>query len=76
MKKKFKYLKEFEIKIKKPITGIELIDPMDSFGAKAFVVKAMVEISKVQNYGKAGMDRQAGKMTDIPRFEIQKFNRR
>ena len=51
MKEKFKYPKEFEIKMK-PISGIEMIDPMDSFGVKEFVVKAMVEISVKQNYGK------------------------
>ena len=76
MKKKFKYLKEFDIKVNKPISGIDLIDPMDSFGAKDFVVKAMVEISKVQNFNKDPTDREASKMVVVPRFEIEKFNRK
>jgi hypothetical protein len=76
MKKKFKYLKEFDIKIAGTISGIGLIDQKDSFGAKDYVVKAMVEVSKVQNFGKEPNDREAAKMAAPPRFEIEKFNRK
>jgi hypothetical protein len=76
MKKRFKYVKEFDIKVAKPISGIDLIDPMDSFGAKDFVTKAMVEISKVQNYGKDPTKREADQMIVVPRFEIEKFSRK
>jgi hypothetical protein len=75
MKKKFKYPKEFDIKAMKPISGIDMIDPMDSFGVKAYIVKAMVEISKVQNFGKDPTERDAAKTTDVPRIQIEKFNR-
>lgn len=77
MKPKFKYVYEIDnSKINKPITGIDLIGDMDSFGAKARIVEGMVEISKVQNYGKEPTDREAAKMATTPRFEIEKFNRK
>ena len=75
MKSKFKYLKEFDIKAKKPIAGIDLIEPMDSFGAKAFVVDAMVGISKAQPFGKDPTTRDANKIVYPPRFEVEKFSR-
>lgn len=75
LKIKFKYTKEFDTgKGMKPILGIDLIDPMDSFGAREFVVAAMVEIVKAQAWGKDPTDREAGKMLYTPRFEIEKFN--
>lgn len=76
MKKKYKYLKEFDIKAAKPIAGIDLIDPMDSFGAKKFVVDAMVGISKAQPFNKDPMDRDAGKMVNVPRFWVEGFTAR
>jgi hypothetical protein len=33
----------------------------------------MVEISKVQNFGKDPTDREANKMTTVPRFAIEQF---
>jgi hypothetical protein len=75
MKKKFKYPKEFDIKAMKPISGIDMIDQNDSFGVKAYIVKAMVEISKVQNFGKDPTERDAAKTTEVPRIAIEKFNR-
>ena len=76
MKKRYKYLKEFDIKAQKLIHGSDMIDPKDSFGVLAYVVNAMVEISKVQPGGKAPNDRDAAKMAGPPRFEIEKFNKR
>jgi len=78
MRKNFKYMREMDnSKQAKAISGIDLIDPMDSFGTKADIVKAMVEISKdKQNFGKDATDREANKMTFAPRFEAEKFGRR
>jgi hypothetical protein len=72
MKKNFKYLREIDTKTS-PVTGIGMIDPMDSFGARSKIVEAMVEISKVQNFGKDATDREANKMTVVPRFNIEGF---
>jgi hypothetical protein len=72
MKRNFKYLREIDTKTS-PVSGIGMIDPSDSFGAKAKVVEAMVEISKVQNFGKDPTDREANKMTTVPRFAIEQF---
>jgi hypothetical protein len=76
MKTKFKYLKEFDVKAKKPVAGIDLIEPMDSFGAKAFVVDAMVGISKAQPFGKDPTTRDASKMVYPPRFPVEQFSRK
>ncbi|HEX3149950.1 MAG TPA: hypothetical protein VHR66_17870, partial [Gemmataceae bacterium] len=78
MRKNFKYMREMDnSKQAKAISGIDLIDPMDSFGTKADIVKAMVEISRdKQNFGKDATDREANKMTFTPRFEAEKFGRR
>src|SRR5262249_33645822 len=75
MKKNFKYPREFDLK-DKPISGIAMIDPMDSFGVQKEVVRSMVEISKVQNFNKDSLDREANKMTMVPRFRVENFNRR
>jgi len=76
MRKDFKYLREVDLK-GKAISGIGMIDPMDSFGAKKVIQEAMVEISKdKQNFGKDPTDRQAAKMTATPRFMIESFNRK
>ena len=77
MKPKFKYVFEVDnSKINKTITGIDLIGETDSFGVKSKIVDGMVEISKVQNYGKGPTDREASKMATVPRFQIEKFNKR
>jgi len=78
LRKNFKYLREIDnSKQAKTISGIDLIDPMDSFGAKADIVKAMVEISKdKQNFGKDSTDREANKMTNPPRFKAEVYGRR
>ncbi len=77
MKPKFKYVFEVDnSKINKTISGIDLIGETDSFGVKSKIVDGMVEISKVQNYGKDPTDREASKMATIPRFAIEKFNKR
>jgi len=78
MRKNFKYLREIDnSKQAKAISGIDLIDPMDSFGTKVDIVKAMVEISRdKQNFGKDATDREANKMTYTPRFEAEKWGRR
>jgi hypothetical protein len=74
MKRNFKYLREIDTKTS-PVTGIGMVDPMDSFGAKSKLVEAMVEISKVQNFGKDATDRQANKMTNVTRFAVEMFYR-
>jgi hypothetical protein len=78
LKTNFKYVRELDnSKAAKAITGIDLIDPMDSFGAKAETVKAMVEISKdKQNFGKDSTDREANKMTTVPRFPADRMGSR
>jgi hypothetical protein len=75
MKRDFKYLREVDVKGKE-INGISMIDTNDSFGARDLILKAMVEISKVQPFNKDPTDRDAAKMTNIPRFMIERFNRK
>jgi hypothetical protein len=78
LKTNFKYVRELDnSKAAKAVTGIDLIDPMDSFGAKAEVVRSMVEISKdKQNFGKDSIDREANKMTVVPRFPAERMGSR
>lgn len=73
MKAKFKYLKELEFKAN--ASGIGMIDPMDSFKVKEYVVTAMVEISKKQPFGKEPTDREAAKILTAPRFAAEMFNK-
>jgi len=75
MKKNFKYLREIDVK-DKPITGIGMIDSMDSFAVRKTMVDDMVGISKAQPFGKDSTDREANKMLTIPRFQVEGFNRR
>jgi hypothetical protein len=73
MKRNFKYLREVDTKTS-PVSGIAMIDPMNSFGAKDLVRDAMVEISKdKQNFGKDPTEREANKMTTVPRFAVEAF---
>ena len=75
LKAMYKYPKEFDIKAMKQISGIDLIDPTDSFKVKAYVIEAMVEISKKHPIGKVPTDREASKMLRAPRFPVDKFTR-
>jgi hypothetical protein len=74
----FKYPREIDnSKMASSVGGISLIDPMDSFGAKADIVKVMVEVSKDrQNFGKDPTDREANKMLFVPRFPAENLGRR
>jgi hypothetical protein len=74
MKRNFKYLREIDTKTS-PVTGLGMLDPMDSFGARAKIVEAMQEISKVQNFGKDATDREANKTTNVPRYQVEMFYR-
>ncbi|MBO0699723.1 MAG: hypothetical protein J2P46_15105 [Zavarzinella sp.] len=74
MKRNFKYLREIDTKTS-PVTGLAMLDDMDSFGARANIVEAMVEISKRQNFGKDATDREANKTTNIPRYQVEMFYR-
>jgi hypothetical protein len=75
MKKNFKYLREIDVK-DKPISGIGMIDTMDSFAVRKTIVDDMVGISKAQPFNKDSTDREANKMLTIPRFQVEGFNRR
>jgi hypothetical protein len=75
MKKNFKYLREIDVK-DKPISGIGMIDTMDSFAVRKTIMDDMVGISKAQPFNKDSTDRQANKMLTIPRFQVEGFNRR
>jgi hypothetical protein len=76
MKRRFKYLKEFESKAAATLTGISLIDPMDSLGVKKYIEDALVGISKSQPFNKDPTERDASKMLNIPRFPIEAFTLR
>jgi hypothetical protein len=74
MKRNLKYLREVDTKTS-PVSGIGMIDPKDSFGAKETIRDAMVEISRQQNFGNVATVRGADKMTPIPRFAIEMIPR-
>jgi hypothetical protein len=78
LRKNFKYLREIDnSKPNKVIAGIDLVDPMDSFGAKAEIVKVMVEVAKdKQNFNKDATDRDANKVTYVPRFQAEALGKR
>jgi hypothetical protein len=77
LKKNYKYLREVDnSKLNKAVSGIDLIDPMDSFGAQKTIVDSMVGISKVLPGGKDKTDREANKMIIIPRFPAEQLGRR
>ena len=72
LKRDYKYLREVDnSKQNKPISGIDLIDPMDSFGVQKLIVDNMIGISKVQPIGKDRTERDANKMTYPPRFNVE-----
>lgn len=73
MKRKYKYLKEFESRAAATVTGISLIDPMDSLGVKKYIEEALVGISKAQPFNKDPTERDASKMLNIPRFPVETF---
>ena len=75
MKDNFKYLREIDTK-DKPISGIGMLDTMDSFKLKDVIVDTMVGVSKAQPFGRDATDRQANKMTIVPRFQVEGYVRR
>ena len=77
LKNNYKYLREMDnSKAGGTLSGIGLIDPMDTFGAKKTIVETMVGVSKVHPSGKDKLEREANKMTYTPRFEVEKLGRR
>jgi len=77
LKRSYKYLREIDnSKQMKAVTGIDLIDPMDSFGVQKTIIDSMVGISKVLPGNKDPLDREANKMTIIPRFPADRLGRR
>ena len=78
MKTRFKYMKEIDnSKQAKAVSGIDLIGTDDPFGAKEYIIKAMVDISKdKQDFGKEPTDREASKITTVPRFSLEAYKPR
>lgn len=77
LKKNFKYLREIDnSKQAKPISGIDLIDPMDSFGVQKTIVDSMVGVSKALPTNKDRIERDANKMASTPRFRADTIGRR
>jgi len=77
LKKNYKYLREIDnSKATKLVTGIDLIDPMDSYGVQKTVVDTMIGVSKALPGNKDPLDREANKMTVIPRFRALELGRR
>lgn len=76
LKRNYKYLREMDnSKAGGTLSGIGLIDPMDSFGAKKDIETVMTEVSKVLPGGKDKVDREANKMNIVPRFPVEQFRR-
>ncbi len=75
MKKKFKYLKEFDNSAAaKATTGMGLIPEGDTFGVQAYILTAMSDISKdKQDFGKEPTKRNADNLQIPPRFELTKY---
>lgn len=72
LKKDYKYLREVDnSKVAKPVSGIDLIGPGDAFGAQKLIIEALPGISKALPGGKDTTDRQANKMTVVPRFPAE-----
>jgi hypothetical protein len=71
MKTNFKYL----IEVDAPVTAIGMVDAMNTFKVPELVQTALVEISKKQNFGKDVIDREANKMSYVPRFALEHFAR-
>jgi hypothetical protein len=77
LKNNYKYLREMDnSKAGGTLSGIGLVDPMDTFGAKKTIVETMVGVSKVHPSGKDKLDREANKMTYTPRFDAETLGRR
>jgi hypothetical protein len=77
LKKNYKYLREIDnSKLAGAVSGIGLIDPMDSFGAKSNIQEAMVGVSKALPTNKETLERDANKMTVYPRFPAEALGRR
>jgi hypothetical protein len=74
MKTNFKYLIEVDTGTT-PVTGIGMVDSMNTFKVPDQIQAAMVGISKVQNFGKDTTDRDAIKMSYVPRFYLENFAR-
>jgi len=74
LKEKNKYPKEFDLKAKKPISGIDMIDPTDSAKVREYVVFAMEAIRKKQGQ-RAPTTREAKNSKTTPRFPAEKFLR-
>ena len=76
LKQNYKYLREMDnSKATKSVSGIDLIDPKDSYGTQADIVKAMTEVSKVLPGNKDKTEREANKMTVVPRFNPDLWRR-
>jgi hypothetical protein len=77
MKRNYKYMREIDnSKQAKVVTGIDLIDPMDSFGVQKLIQEAMVGISVKLPTGKDRTERDANKMTYAPRFNVEALSSR
>jgi hypothetical protein len=77
MKKNYKYVREIDnSKQAKVVTGIDLIDPMDTFGVQKLIQDNMVGISVKLPTGKDRTERDANKMTYAPRFNADALGRR
>jgi hypothetical protein len=77
LKKNYKYLREIDnSKAAKLVGGIDLIDPMDTYGVQKLVVDTMIGVSKALPGNKEPLDREANKMTIIPRFPADRLGRR
>jgi len=75
MKSNYKYLREIDVNDLR-VTGIDIIGQADPFKVRDKVVENMVGISKAQPFGKDATDRQANKMLNVPRFQIEAFRGR
>lgn len=76
LRKKYKYLKEIDIKAAAAVSGISMIDPMDTQGIKKIIEETLVGISKVQPFGKDPTEREAAKMLNVPRYSVEQFTLR
>jgi hypothetical protein len=77
LRKNYKYLKKIDnAKAAKSVSGIDLIDPMDTYGVQKMITDTMVGVSKALPGGKDKTDREANKMTVIPRFNAEQLGRR
>jgi hypothetical protein len=77
LKNLYKYVREMDnSKAGGTLSGVGLIDPMDSFGAQKTIVETMIGVSKVLPTGKDKLEREANKIIWTPRFEVEKLGRR